>query len=53
MTMTWKVTGVNGGTRLDIIADHVPDRIAAEDHAAGLASSLMNLAEYLEGSWKT
>ena len=40
-------------TRVDIIADNVPNGIAAKDHAAGLASSLMNLAEYLEGSWKT
>jgi uncharacterized protein YndB with AHSA1/START domain len=53
MTMTWEVTEVDGGTRIDIIADNVPDGIAAKDHAAGLASSLMNLAEYLEGSWKT
>jgi len=49
MTMTWEVTEVDGGTRVDIIADNVPDGIAAKDHAAGLASSLMNLAEYLEG----
>lgn len=53
MTMTWEVTEVDGGARVDIIADNVPDGIAAKDHAAGLASSLMNLAEYLEGSWKT
>ncbi|MGZ4409333.1 MAG: SRPBCC domain-containing protein, partial [Gaiellaceae bacterium] len=53
MTMTWEVTGVDGGTRVDVIADNVPDGIAAKDHAAGPASSLMNLAEYLEGSWKT
>jgi uncharacterized protein YndB with AHSA1/START domain len=53
MTMTWEVTEVDGGTRVDIIVDNVPDGIAAKDHAAGLASSLMNLAEYLEGSWKT
>ena len=50
MTMTWEVTEVDAGTRVDIIADNVPDGIAAKDHAAGLASSLMNLAEYLEGS---
>ncbi len=48
MTMTWEVTKVDGGTRVDNIADNVPDGIAAKDHAAGLASSLMNLAEYLE-----
>jgi len=49
MTMTWQVTEVDEGTRVDIIADNVPDGIAANDHAAGLASSLVNLAEYLEG----
>jgi uncharacterized protein YndB with AHSA1/START domain len=48
MTMTWKVTAVDAGTRVDIVADDVPDGISAEDHAAGLASSLTNLATYLE-----
>jgi uncharacterized protein YndB with AHSA1/START domain len=48
MTMTWEVTEVDGQTRVDIIADNVPDGIAANDHAAGLASSLANLAKYLE-----
>jgi uncharacterized protein YndB with AHSA1/START domain len=48
MTMTWEVTAVDGGTRVDITADDVPDGISAEDHAAGLASSLTNLADYLE-----
>jgi uncharacterized protein YndB with AHSA1/START domain len=49
MTMTWEVTEVDGGTRVDIIADNVPDGIDADDHAAGLASSLTNLTRYLEG----
>ena len=48
MTMTWAVTAVPGGTRVDFTADDVPDGISAEDHAAGLASSLANLAAYLE-----
>ena len=48
MTMTWEVTAVDGGTRVDITADDVPDGISAEDHAAGLASSLANLADHLE-----
>ena len=48
MTMTWKITAVDGGTRVDITADDVPDGISAEDHANGLASSLANLAEYVE-----
>jgi uncharacterized protein YndB with AHSA1/START domain len=48
MTMTWEVTAVDGGTRVDITADNVPDGIAAEDHAGGLTSSLANLAEHVE-----
>jgi uncharacterized protein YndB with AHSA1/START domain len=48
MTMTWEVTAVDGGTRVDIRADDVPDGISAEDHAAGLTSSLTKLAAYLE-----
>lgn len=47
MTMTWAVTAVDGGTRVDITADDVPDGISAEDHAAGLSSSLANLAAYV------
>ena len=48
MTMTWNVTAVDGGTRVDIIADGVPDGISAQDHAVGLASSLANLAAHVQ-----
>lgn len=48
MTMTWELTAVDAGTRVEIRADDVPDGISAEDHAAGLASSLANLAAHLE-----
>jgi hypothetical protein len=48
MTMTWEVTAVDGGTRVDITANDVPDGVSAEDHAAGLTSSLANLADYLK-----
>ena len=48
MTMTWQVTPVDGGTRVDITADNVPDGISADDHAQGLRSSLANLAEHVE-----
>jgi uncharacterized protein YndB with AHSA1/START domain len=48
MTMTWQVTPVEAGTRVEIRAENVPAGISAEDHAAGLASSLANLAAYLE-----
>jgi uncharacterized protein YndB with AHSA1/START domain len=48
MTMTWEVAAVDAGTRVEIRAENVPDGISAEDHAAGLASSLANLAAYME-----
>ena len=48
MNMTWELTAVDGGTRVDITADDVPDGISAEDHAVGLASSLSNLADHVE-----
>jgi uncharacterized protein YndB with AHSA1/START domain len=48
MTMTWEVAAVDSGTRVEIRAEDVPAGISAKDHAAGLASSLANLAAYLE-----
>jgi uncharacterized protein YndB with AHSA1/START domain len=48
MTMTWQVTPVEAGTRVDIVAEDVPDGISADDHATGLASSLTKLAAYLQ-----
>jgi uncharacterized protein YndB with AHSA1/START domain len=48
MTMTWEITAADGGSRVDIRADDVPAGISPEDHAAGLASSLANLAKHLE-----
>ena len=48
ITMIWEVTAVDAGTRVDIVAEDVPDGISTEDHAAGLASSLRNLAAYVE-----
>jgi len=48
MTMTWEITATEAGTRVDIRADDVPAGISADDHAAGLASSLANLAAHVE-----
>ena len=48
MTMTWAVEASTGGTRVEITAEGVPDGISAEDHAAGMTSSLDNLARYVE-----
>src|SRR2546421_10638776 len=47
MIMTWEVAPADAGTRVDIVADDVPDGISVEDHAAGLNSSLTKLAAYL------
>lgn len=47
MTMTREVAAVDIGTRVDIRADDVPAGVSTEDHAAGLASTLTNLAEHL------
>jgi uncharacterized protein YndB with AHSA1/START domain len=48
MIMTWQVSAADAGTRVSIIAEDVPDGISAEDHAAGLASSLTQLAAYVK-----
>lgn len=48
MKMTWSVREENGGTRVDIIAEDVPQGISAEDHVAGLTASLDNLAGFIE-----
>ncbi|ALU38585.1 ATPase [Kocuria flava] len=50
MTMTWELTPVEGGTRVEVRAENVPDGISAEDHAAGLASSLANLAAHVRSA---
>ncbi|MGA5298281.1 SRPBCC family protein [Nucisporomicrobium flavum] len=50
MTMTWEVMPAEGGTLVEFRADDVPAGISAEDHAAGLTSSLANLADHVEAS---
>ncbi len=48
-TAHYTATGTyTDGSQGDITAEHVPDGISAEDHATGLASSLANLAAYVE-----
>lgn len=48
MIMTWEIAAAEAGTRMTIVAEDVPDGISAQDHAAGLSSSLAKLAAYLE-----
>jgi uncharacterized protein YndB with AHSA1/START domain len=53
MTMTWTVSRVDEGTRVEITAVDVPDGISAEDHMVGMSSSLENLAAYVEARGAT
>lgn len=48
MRMIWEVAAEGAGTRVTIRAEDVPPGIGAEDHRAGLASSLANLAALVE-----
>lgn len=48
MVMNWMLRPVPEGTEVTIRAENVPGGISAEDHAEGLASSLDNLANFLE-----
>ncbi|HWU74499.1 MAG TPA: SRPBCC family protein [Sphingomonas sp.] len=48
MTMTWTLQAVAEGTEVKITARDVPSGISAEDHAQGLASTLANLADFVE-----
>lgn len=48
MTMSWMLTPVGGATEVEIVATDVPEGIDARDHAAGLASSLDNLALFVQ-----
>lgn len=47
MVMTWSLDPADGGTRITVAAAGVPPGIAAEDHVAGLDSSLENLERFV------
>ena len=48
MVMTCSLKPASGGTIVDIVCENVPSAIRKEDHDEGLASSLANLAAYVE-----
>lgn len=48
MIMTWTFVPEAGGTRVTVAASDVPPGISAVDHEAGLASTLANLARFVE-----
>lgn len=48
MTMTWNLEAAGSGTEVTVTATDVPPGIGQADHEAGIASSLANLASYVE-----
>ena len=50
MTMSWVLEPRAEGTVLSVTAEDVPVGIRREDHEAGMASSLSNLAAMVEGT---
>jgi uncharacterized protein YndB with AHSA1/START domain len=48
MEMIWLLTPVDGGTQVEVTAEHVPPGITPRDHQQGMGSSLANLAKFLE-----
>ena len=50
MTMTWHFAAAGDGTEVTVTATGVPPGIDRAAHEAGIASSLANLASYVEGT---
>ena len=48
MTMTWTLSPTGDSTEVRIVAEDVPEGITPEDHAAGMNSTLKNLAAFVE-----
>ena len=48
MKITWNLSPVSEGTRVDITAENVPIGITRADHEAGFSATLDNLAAFVE-----
>lgn len=48
MLMTWRLIPAEGGTEVEVTAEHVPQGISPADHRQGMESSLANLAKFVE-----
>jgi len=48
MTMTWSLAATPDGALVTIVAEDVPSGISRADHEVGMASTLANLARFLE-----
>lgn len=52
MTMTWSLVPSRDGTDVAFICENVPPGIRPEDHAAGLQSTLENLAAFAAAKFR-
>jgi len=48
MLMTWTLRALPDGVEVSVAAEDIPEGIGQRDHEVGMASSLANLAEYVE-----
>ena len=48
MLMTWTLSATADGVDVSVAAEDVPEGISSHDHEVGMASSLANLAAYVE-----
>lgn len=48
MTITTSLTAAPGGTEVTVRCENVPEGISESDHVEGIASTLQNLAAYVE-----
>ena len=48
MILTTTITPVQDGAKVAFTATQVPSGISAQDHRAGMASTLRNLAQFIE-----
>ena len=53
MTMTWRLEASGGATTATVTAEDVPPGIDQTAHEVGIASSLANLASYVEQSGRS
>jgi len=53
MRIAWTLEPVQSGTLVTVRCENVPAEIRREDHQAGLASTLRNLAAFIEGTSST
>jgi uncharacterized protein YndB with AHSA1/START domain len=48
MTMTWRLERTPNGTLVTVVADNVPSGIGRVEHEPAIASTLANLADFVE-----